>query len=107
MTIANISIHPHSLLMRAPLILVDGVPEWGIRTPMDQQKLANDAMYVTKDNDRLPIIAHYVYGDVRLWWAIYDYNRQVIGKAYPVFLPAGLTLRIPPKDRVLAELNNV
>jgi nucleoid-associated protein YgaU len=103
----QIALHPHSILMKAPLLLVNDVPEWGIRTPSDQQELADDLLYITKSNDRLPLVAHYVYGDVRLWWAIYDYNRTVLGDAYPLFIPAGLTLRIPPKDRVLAEINNV
>lgn len=103
----SISLHPHSVLMKAPLLLVNGVPEWGIRIPAEQQKLSDDMTYTTKTNDRLPLIAHYVYGDVRLWWAIYDYNRSIIGKSYPVFLPAGLVLRIPPKERVLMEINNV
>ncbi len=103
----TIALHPHSILMKAPLLLVNGVPEWGIRQPSEQQKLSDDQLYTTVENDRLPIIAHYVYGDVRLWWAIYDYNRSIIGKSYPVFLPAGLTLRIPPKDRVIAEINDV
>jgi hypothetical protein len=103
----QVSIHPHSILVRSPLLRVGGDLEWGIRKPCDSPIREDETKHLTKDHDKLTILAFQYYGDVRLWWILYDYNTTVIGKNHPLMLPAGLMLRIPNKDRINLEVLNV
>ena len=86
--------------------MVDNDLEWGTSVPLSTSVKPGDVYYTTKDQDKLPLLAYIHYGDVRLWWVIYEFNLKAIGHLHPLFLPAGLILRIPAKDRVTTEVVN-
>jgi hypothetical protein len=53
----------------------------------------------------LPILAHRVYGDFRLWWAILDVNQITqIFQAFFRGLPTGTKYRIPTAARIQAAM---
>lgn len=52
----------------------------------------NDIYIVTRDTDRLDILAHRYYGDSRSWWIIAVANNLNNGS---LVVPAGTRLRIP------------
>ena len=98
-----INVPVHALTTRCPLLSFDGVPEWGTRVPLSAQEREGDTLYMTQGSDTLPKLAHKFYGDVRLWWVIWDVNLSVL-RGHPMYLPLGVTLRIPSKQAVEAEL---
>lgn len=49
-------------------------------------------LYTWKPFDRPDSVAAKTLGDPTLWWAIFDYNPEVI---YPFNVPSGTVLRIP------------
>jgi len=49
-------------------------------------------LYTWKSQDRPDSVAAKELGDSTLWWAIFDYNPEVI---YPFNVPSGTVLRIP------------
>ena len=53
-----------------------------------------DIYIITSSGDRLDLLAHRYYRDVRLWWIISSANPGVI-KADSYALEAGLEIRIP------------
>lgn len=50
------------------------------------------SLYTWKPFDRPDSVAAKVLGDPTLWWAIFDYNPEVI---YPFNVPPGTVIRIP------------
>ena len=54
----------------------------------------NDTYIITTSGDRLDLLAHQFYGDVRLWWIIASANMNVI-KRDSFILKPGLEIRIP------------
>jgi hypothetical protein len=52
----------------------------------------NYTLYTWKPSDRPDLVAARLLGDPTLWWAIFDYNPEVI---YPFGVPPGTVLRIP------------
>lgn len=101
MTQLNVSLY--SLTSRTPLLSIQGSLEFSLRVPLAEQSRVDDILYVTKPNDRLSILAYTYYGDVRLWWVIYDNNASQIS-GHPLNLPVGITLRIPSASAVEQEV---
>jgi hypothetical protein len=65
----------------------------------------SDRELVTDAVVPLPLLAHRVYGDHRLWWVILDVNRvSRIFQAYFRGLPVGTVYRIPEISRVQAAV---
>ena len=62
----------------------------------------NDIYIITKDGDRLDLLAHQFYGDVDLWWIIAISN---IGKVRrdSFFIKPGLQIRIPNSKEEIIE----
>ena len=52
----------------------------------------NYQLYTWKPSDRPDSVAFRELGDATLWWAIFDYNPEVI---YPFNVPPGTVIRIP------------
>ena len=53
---------------------------------------ANYRLYTWKASDRPDTVAAAILGDPTLWWAIFDYNPEII---YPFNVPTGTIVRIP------------
>lgn len=98
-----INVPVHALTTRCPLIMIDNVPEWSIRVPLSAQERPGDYLYVTQPSDTLTKLAFRFYGDVKLWWVIWDNNCAVLTH-HPMYLPPNVTLRIPSKQAVESEL---
>lgn len=76
----QISVPLYSLTSRCPLLSVKGNLEFSMRIPIPQQKRPDDTFYVVQPGDNLMKLAFQFYGDVRLWWVIYDANAdQILG----------------------------
>lgn len=56
------------------------------------QSTANYKLYTWKPGDRPDTVANSQLGDPLLWWAIFDYNPEII---YPIGVPPGTVVRIP------------
>ena len=54
----------------------------------------NDIYVTTVSGDRLDLLAHQFYQDIRLWWIISNANRDII-KRDSYALDPGLEIRIP------------
>ena len=54
----------------------------------------NDIYVTTVSGDRLDLLAHQFYQDIRLWWIISNANRDII-KRDSFGLKPGLDIRIP------------
>lgn len=52
----------------------------------------NYILYTWKPFDRPDSVAARTLGDPTLWWAIFDYNPEII---YPLNVPPGTVVRIP------------
>jgi hypothetical protein len=57
-----------------------------------QPSTAPYRLYTWKTSDRPDTVAALVFGDPSLWWAIFDYNPELI---YPLNVPSGTVVRIP------------
>lgn len=68
---------------------------------------ANGDIYVTITQEltqRPDLIAHRVYGDVNLWWVIYEFNEI----SDPLFgLQIGQILRLPSAERVQEAISSL
>ena len=53
---------------------------------------ANYKLYTWQPTDRPDTVAASQLGSPQLWWAIFDYNPEVI---YPLGVPSGTVIRIP------------
>jgi hypothetical protein len=62
---------------------------------------SSDTIIETTSPHRLDKIANDFYGDPTLWWIIATVNN--VGKG-TLIVPAGTTIRVPDKDRVLDEI---
>ena len=49
-------------------------------------------LYTWKPGDRPDLVATTQLGSPQLWWAIFDFNPEII---YPLSIPFGTVLRIP------------
>lgn len=98
-----INVPVHALTTRCPLIVIDDVPEWSLRVPFTSKERDGDTIYVTQAMDTLFKLAYSYYGDIKLWWVIWDNNIANLSGS-PLYLPAGVSLRIPTKKTVEAEL---
>lgn len=94
-----------SLFNRNTHVVVD---ELGMDPLRDQSyekiiKASTQQIYVVTEADQynLPLIAHKVYGDVKLWWVILVFN--AISDAFRV--TAGTELRIPNINDIVSELS--
>jgi len=99
----SLNISVYELPSRCPLLNVNGSLEFSTRVPLLEQQRVDDIQYVTKLGDRLPVLAYKFYKDVRLWWVIYDSNASQL-LDHPLFLPVGVTLRIPSQRAVEMEV---
>jgi TonB family protein len=68
----------------------------------ERQKPFTYVVGEAKDHGTLQGIAKLVYGDSKAWIRIFEANRDVVGK--PGAIPAGTSLLIPPKKRVVPKL---
>lgn len=76
----QISVPLYSLTSRCPLLSVKGNLEFSMRIPIPQQRRPDDTFYVAQPGDDFMKLAFQFYGDVRLWWVIYDANAdQILG----------------------------
>ena len=67
----------------------------------------DDSYIVTKNGDRLDLLANQFYNDVRLWWVIAIANRDII-KRDSYSLKTGLEIRIPTNiDTILRNFEKV
>jgi nucleoid-associated protein YgaU len=98
-----LNIPVYQLNSRSPLLSVQGTLEFSVRVPWAQQSRPDDTFYVTQPGDTLSVMAFQFYGDVRLWWVLYDTNADQI-QGHPLDLPIGITLRVPSKQAVETEL---
>lgn len=68
----------------------------------------SDIFITTDESDRLDLLAHKYYGDVRYWWIIAQANH--LGKGSFV-VPPGIRLRIPKNlnsiDKNLESINKL
>ena len=48
--------------------------------------------YIWREGDRLDLMAHQIYGDARMWWAIADLNPEYL---YPDEILPGSVVRLP------------
>jgi nucleoid-associated protein YgaU len=101
-----ITVSPFAPASRCPLLIApDNQLEWSTRKPCLLPSNAGDKFHVTKDGDKLSLLAHKYYKDFRLWWVIYDNNLDTL-VSHPMDVPAGVTLRIPAFEKVQMELTN-
>lgn len=102
---SSLSIPFNNLTSRCPVLSIGGNLEFSIRVPLPEVQRDDDTLYVTKPGDRLTKLAFTYYGDVTLWWVIYDTNAsQFLG--HPLDMPLGITIRIPSQQAVETELLN-
>jgi nucleoid-associated protein YgaU len=65
----------------------------------------NDIYVITTQDDRLDIIAHKYYKDVRYWWIIAQANNLGKGSLY---IPPGSRLRIPKDvNKILKDFEKI
>ena len=64
---------------------------------------SSDIYIITKDSDRLDLLANQYYGDSRLWVIIAKANKLHNGT---IRLPAGIRLRIP-FPLTISEINDI
>lgn len=84
----------------------DGEEFLVLRRPLNLEPSDGDVFVeVTEDILRRPdLIASKAYGNVNLWWAIYEFNEI----RDPLFdLQLGQTLRIPELERVLTAIEGL
>tara|TARA_R110000782_G_scaffold258016_1_gene347556 strand:+ start:12 stop:320 length:309 start_codon:yes stop_codon:yes gene_type:complete len=63
--------------------------------------LSNTDLYIiTKDGDRLDLLADTFYNDTSLWWIISQANPQVL-KGDGIVLKSGLQIRIPSQPELI------
>jgi len=77
-----------------------------LRRPLNLEESSGDTFVtITKDLTKRPdLIAFKAYGNVDLWWVIYEYN----GLHDPfVDLKEGSVIRIPEKTRVLDAIKQM
>tara|TARA_A100001391_G_scaffold180974_1_gene146692 strand:- start:202 stop:516 length:315 start_codon:yes stop_codon:yes gene_type:complete len=67
----------------------------------------NDLYVITTSGDRLDLLAHRFYKDIRLWWIIAIANRDIIRKdSYSV--KPGLEIRIPQNiNKIVQDFENL
>ena len=100
-----INVPVHALTTRCPLILINNVPEWGMRVPFPSQERPGDTFYTTQPQDTVFSLAQSFYGDVKLWWIIWDNNPESFS-GDPMYVPTNAILRIPTKQAVEMEILN-
>jgi len=101
----NLNIPFSSVTSRCPVLSIQGKLEFSLRVPLEEVERPDDILYVTRPKDRLTLLADRYYGDVRLWWVIYDNNASQLTE-HPLDIPFGITLRIPSPQAVELELLN-
>lgn len=76
----QLSVPLYSLTSRCPLLSVLGNLEFSTRIPIPLQRRPDDILYVAQPGDNLMKLAFKFYGDIRLWWVLYDANAdQILG----------------------------
>ena len=65
---------------------------------------STDTVIQTSTPERLDKIANDFYGDPKLWWIIATVNK--LGKG-TLIVPRNTIIRIPNKDRVLDQIENI
>ena len=101
-----INVSPYTPTFRCPLLIgPDDNLEWSTRKPWILPLATDDKYHVTRDGDKLTLLAYRYYQDFRLWWVIYDNNLTTLTQ-HPMVVPAGVSLRIPALSRVHAELTH-
>tara|TARA_B100001094_G_scaffold322603_1_gene372189 strand:- start:1280 stop:1585 length:306 start_codon:yes stop_codon:yes gene_type:complete len=67
----------------------------------------NDIYAITQEGDRLDLMAHNFYGDIRLWWILAQANPDKIRRdSYNV--KGGIEIRIPVNtSAILKELEKI
>ena len=66
--------------------------------------IVNFTKYSVEDDERPDQIADDFYGDPKLWWIIATVNK--LGKG-TLIVPRNTIIRIPNKDRVLDQIENI
>jgi phage tail protein X len=67
----------------------------------------NDIYIITKDGDRLDLIANQYYGDPDLWWVITKANPNKISRD-SFFMSKGIQIRIPSTlENIINEYENI
>lgn len=99
---AILNVPVYAISSRCPLLIVDNRLEFSSRVPMEEKPRPGDTKYFTGANERLTLIAHKFYNDVKLWWVIYDANTSKLG--HPLTVPPGIVLVIPSRQAVEQEL---
>lgn len=94
-------ISKNSRLRYAPLVLVDGYEFWDLLVLEGIPVQPDETQYVVKMTDRIDLLANTFYGDPVLWWVLAVANNMEI---LPTDLKFGVTLRVPSKAYVYAEV---
>lgn len=101
-----IQVPVQALTSRCPINTdASGVSTWSIRIPLVEKVRPGDKTYQVAPGDSLPRLAHDFYGDVRLWWVLYDTNISKL-LCHPLLIPVGVVLTVPDKSVIEAELLN-
>lgn len=105
MSDVKLNIPIYALNSRCPLLSVAGKLEFSTRVPLEEKERQGDVTYMTTPGDKLPLLAYKFYGDVRLWWVLYDCNASKL-LGHPLELEPGVNLRVPSRQAVEMELLN-
>lgn len=93
----------NSMFYATPIYSVDGDLVYGLRRDSILPDSTDTAIDIVQANaDQLAQLSYSLYGTPDFWWAIAELNHVVDPMTEIV---AGITLRVPSKERLLAIIN--
>lgn len=86
---------------KTPKVRRKGNLFYGLRPGVNTAHRGDDTYYTSQTGDSFHSLAHRLYGDVRLWWVIAEFND--VEDPFNDLVP-GTTLRLPSRARLHMEV---